>query len=167
MEAQQVFPWEKQCLVKACSPSGAWLCGGEEWPEGSAPIPRPVVQEWYTSGIGNRGSSKERGLECHLEKLGLISVANFTWKESCVKPFVISGRSCVIEMEVLYKMVCHVYQYPQHFHIPSYLPIVSLSFLVSSIVFYSINSSISITHTRVNTFINIFKTQSCILLKKL
>jgi hypothetical protein len=45
-------------------------------------------------GVENQASSKERGLECHLEKLGLIRVGNFTRKESCVKPFVISG-SCV------------------------------------------------------------------------
>lgn len=57
--------------------------------------------------VGNRASSKQRGLKCHLEKLGLTRVGNFTRKESCLKLFVISGRSCLTKMEVLYKMVGH------------------------------------------------------------
>ena len=86
-------------------------------------------------GVENQASSKERGLECHLEKLGLIRVGNFTRKESCVKLF-ISERSCLF-----------LSLYLQLYSIP-------------------MNSSISINHTRVNTFINNFKTHSCIFIAK-
>lgn len=129
-EAQWVFPLEKQWLVKDCSPSGAWLWGGEEWPERSALHP-------WTRGIwvGNWGFSKERGLECHLEKLGLIRTGNFTRKESCVKLF-ISERSCVTKVEVLCKMVAMVNNIHNVFMCLEICLYVSISFLVSSVVFY-------------------------------
>lgn len=83
----------------------------------------------YTNSVGfplsfvllEAASQKEQP-GSHWEKLDLIRTGSLSRKETCVKHCVISGKSCLTKMEVLYKMVCHGSQYP-HFHFPRCLPI--------------------------------------------